>query len=370
MDMNNKEYLDDLVKKLTGNADIVKKHLGLDVICENKKWNYRYALVGLIDCMPIAAIDHVYTLALRGHPESKKYSLVITHLVHGESMIICENISSLVPIWVVTKLVSNLFSVWESWLMKSSSEWRELESLHRHLGGKDNLEGLKSFLQKETFKTALCRDLEGEIYRHVLPNAFLEAAPYSKRGLFQKITADIGKTGWSEDFYKLKKSNWNRPLNLLAGVMGFPEIKPTREEILLKAIKIPTSHDSQWTDLNGVNEYAGLASKKYGAPFLIAKSYFQQFGKSNQTPWNSATLHLYAQAEKYNGKKHFELCDRLQKNQRYQEAWDAALIFAYWRYHTQQKIEAEVQLLFYKMAKEFFYDNLYPIVKRNLPPIE
>ncbi len=352
---------------LSEQASKLKKHLGLDLIAQEKQWSSRFATTGLIDCLPLVVVDQVHCIALRGDPESEDVVVVVTNFVHGESMMICEDLSNFAPTWIVTNLVNAPSAKWENWVGKKEEEWKELTGLHQALGGEDSLEAVRGFLELDKFKKSLCNDLEGMLWTDALPAAFTAAAPDSDRGLFQKVIKKIAATGWSEEYHDLSSSKWKQPLQLVAGLMGFPEGKPDRTELLKDAVKIPTGHDSQWSDLNGVNEYSGLASKKHGAPLLIANAYKEKLSKADGNSWESATNHMVEAGEQYSGNTHFELMDTLRKKGDYAGSWNAGLIFCYWQYQKFQQVDAEIQLLLSKMAEDFFPDNLWPIVRRNLP---
>lgn len=360
------KYLQSLKITLNEQKTTLKKHLGLDLIFEEKKWCDRYALTSLIDCLPIAGVDQVHSIALRANPLLNSYEVVVTHFVHGESMVICSTLSNFVPIWIVTKLVNVDSTYWESWTSKEEEEWKALINLHHSLGAKDNLTALRDFTETEQFKSSFCNNLNGELWIKTLPEAFSKAAPYSARGEFQKVINTIGSTGWQVDLEISSYPEWYQPLSIITGLMGFPSDETQRKALLENAIKVPANHDSQWSYLNGVLEYAGSAGRKHGAPLLIAKAYLEQVSDAEDNIWKEAIKKMIEIGEKYDGSQHFELMDSLQKQGDYISAWNAALSFCFWRYQQKKKVDGEIQLLLWKFSKDFLSDNVWPILKRNM----
>lgn len=360
------KYIQNITSLLLKRSEVLKRHLDLTIIVEDEKWNKRFVSSGMLDCLPIAQMDKLHAIALRADPKTTNPAVVVTHFIHGESMLVCPNISSFVPIWIVTKLIIVPSSYWELWEAKNDDDWNSIIELHKSLGGTDELNDLKSFIKNKRFKQAFCNDLDGELWRNVLPEAYSNAVPYSSRGKFQHMIKEVRKNGWvgginTEDFYE-----WEQPLLIVLGVIGNPPSDQLLLEILERACYVPNNHDANWSFLDGVLEYSGCAAKDFGAPILISKALIQRVPNDWKNKLDPAIRNLAEKEEKYDGKEHLDLLENLYKSENFTEAWNTGLSFCFWRYQKHKDIGSEAKYLMGKLALDFFPETLWPIVSRNL----
>lgn len=326
----------------------------------------RAATTGLIDCLPLAVIDPRHLLVARGTWDAEQCGVAVADIIAGESMLIAESPASLVPIWVVTRLVHATAREWDSWKQLDDAAWNSVVALHRRLAGPDELQPLRNVLNNERIRAALCRDLDGELWSTRLPDAFATAAPEGGRGHFQRTLSELEVTRWLDGLDPSTFAGWRSPLEKVLGVLANPPDTATLVNILIAASHKPSGHDSKWTHIDGVGEFSGTAHDERGAPILTARALVRHAASGWNDPWADAVRHMAERGSKYDGRPHVELAGSLAKTGDFKGAFCAALTACFWIYQRNREVPGELQLLCGRLAKDASPDGVWPIVAHNL----
>jgi hypothetical protein len=343
------------------------KLLGLSP-ASDRLFNRRLATTGLLDCLPLAAVDAASQIVFRTmiDPGLAEPGIALADIVSGESMLIASGAATFVPIWIVTRLVHAKAAEWDAWAHLSAEQQRSLAGLHAHLGGEGSLDSVQRLLADQEIRAALCQDLDGELWSKHLPDAFEIAAPSDPRGQFQGKLREVLYGRWADGLDADPFGSWGPPLEKALGVLGRPSDPEQLYRLLVRAIRRPTAHDSGWCDGNGVGDMFGTAADERGAPILTARRLVANALFNPEEPQSAPIRALAEQGDSYDGRAHLDCVTVLMRDGDVGGAWQSALSACFWTYRRIGKVPAEMQLMMGRLAQDVSADRLWPVVSRNL----
>lgn len=334
----------------------------------DEQFSRRLATTGLIDCLPLAAIDRARLVVLRAMRPSDRLApgVAVADIVAGESMLIAGHPSTFLPVWAVTRLVHGTTAEWDACQGWGKGEWELLIALHHRLGGDDELHGLHEVFSDRTLRAALCRDLDGDLWSARLPDAFAAAAPTDGRARVQRVLAEVATHGWMPALDPSTFGAWRGPLETSLGLRGNPPDPAVLLNVLRAAARRPSSHDASWAGLVGVGGCSGTAAKDHGAPILTARALAERSPADWTGPWARAVRSLAAAGSSYDGRAHLEIVESLCADGDHAGAWQAVLTACFWMFRRYGRVHGEVQLLCGRLARELSPEGVWPTVARNL----